>query len=202
MSTTPQATAAKSPLDAAQKIVAELQGMTADHQSLALKFAMETLGLQSPPAYPQPLHAPPPASRNLATPQTHSLGGHSTDIRSFTLLKEPKTDTQFAAVVAYFYQFEAPPDQRKDVIDRETMKHSARLANRKQPPDWRFTLQNARNAGYLESAGDGNYRLSPVGENLVAITLPGNATASVGKKKKSKRKTARKLVAKKAKRSE
>ncbi|HSZ56672.1 MAG TPA: hypothetical protein VK797_13475 [Tepidisphaeraceae bacterium] len=118
------------------------------------------------------------------------------------MLKEPKTDTQFAAVVAYFYQFEAPPDQRKDVIDRETMKHSARLANRKQPPDWRFTLQNARNAGYLESAGDGNYRLSPVGENLVAITLPGNATASVGKKKKSKRKTARKLVAKKAKRSE
>jgi hypothetical protein len=34
----------------AQKIVAELNGMTSEHQSLALKFAIETLGLQLPAA--------------------------------------------------------------------------------------------------------------------------------------------------------
>ena len=34
----------KSPLDAAQKIVTELAGMTPDRQSLAIKFAIETLG--------------------------------------------------------------------------------------------------------------------------------------------------------------
>jgi hypothetical protein len=36
----------KTPLDAAQKIVAELQGMTPEQQTLALKFSLETLGLQ------------------------------------------------------------------------------------------------------------------------------------------------------------
>ena len=42
----PSDSGAKTPLDAAQKIVAELTGMASEHQSLALKFAIETLGLQ------------------------------------------------------------------------------------------------------------------------------------------------------------
>ncbi len=46
----PSASSVKSPLDAAQKIVAELTGMTSEHQSLALKFAIETLGLKLPAA--------------------------------------------------------------------------------------------------------------------------------------------------------
>lgn len=107
-------------------------------------------------------------------------------------MKAPKSDQQFAAVVAYFYQFEAPSNQRKEAIDVETMKNAARLAARKQPPNWRFTLANAKNAGYLDSAGNGNYKLSSVGENLVAINLPGNAAsaprAAAGGKKKKKAK--------------
>jgi hypothetical protein len=197
VSTNPPATTAKSPLDAAQKIVAELTDMTPDYQSLALKFAMETLGLQLPSPNAQPAHVlPPTAHHPPATPPTHGGGGHSTDIKSFTTSKAPKSDQQFAAVVAYFYQFEAPPDQRKDMIDVETMKQAARLAGRKQAPQWRFTLQNAKTAGYLDGAGDGNYKLSPVGENLVAITLPGNAIAPLGGKKKSKAKSTQKKVKK------
>src|ERR1700761_8448708 len=93
----------KSPLDAAQKIVTELAGMTPDRQSLAIKFAIETLGLKlptAPTAPAAPAHSPPVVSRE-GNPD------HSTDIRSFTAMKAPKSDRQFTAVVAYFYQFEA-----------------------------------------------------------------------------------------------
>jgi hypothetical protein len=101
----------KTPLDAAQKIVAELTGMTSEHQSLALKFTIETLGLKlpatlSPTAIP-PAHAPQPTPPHATTNVDHSA-----NIRSFTAMKSPKSDQQFTAVVAYFYQFESKQDER------------------------------------------------------------------------------------------
>lgn len=177
---------AKTPLDAAQKIVAELAGMTPEHQRLALKFSMETLGLQLPAASPsavaQKIH-PSPSSQSQTTNQ-------SMDIRSFTAMKAPKSDQQFTAVVAYFYQFEARPEDRKEIIDADVMKEAARLAGRPQVARWAMTLTNAKNAGYLDAAGNGKFKLSSVGENLVAITLPGTGTPGAPgkaiKKKSSK----------------
>src|SRR5262245_17360340 len=133
------ANSVKSPLDAAQKIVAELAGMTSEHQSLALKFAIETLGVQLPTAL-SPAAAPPAHSPQPIPPHAGSSADHSTDIRSFTAMKAPKSDQQFAAVVAYFHQFEARPDKRKDVIDAETMKEAARLAGRPHAARWNMTL--------------------------------------------------------------
>lgn len=191
----PSASNEKNPLDAAQKIVAELTGMTSEHQSLAVKFAVETLGLQLPavlsPAAAPPVHSPPPPHGPTSTE-------HSTDIRSFTAMKAPKSDQQFTAVVAYFYQFEAKPDNRKEEIDKDIMKEAARLAGRPQVERWNMTLTNAKNAGYLDTAGDGKFKLSSVGENLVAITLPdtggagGKSSVSRKPKKKFSKKSAKK----------
>ena len=189
MSENPVTSSTKTPLDAAQKIVAELQGMAPEHQALALKFSIETLGLQLPAtATSHGLTASPAPAPQSPTPPVAGVG-HSTDIKAFTSLKAPKSDQQFAAVVAYFYQFEAPLEQRQEVIDVETLKNAARLAGRKQAPHWKFTLQNAKNAGYLNAAGDGKFKLSSVGENLVAISLPGNAGGSGASGKGRKRRT-------------
>ena len=162
----------KGPLEAAQKIVAELTGMNADHQKLALKFATEALGLPLPSGPPSAA-APTPQSTQPTSSHAASAD-HSTDIRSFTAMKAPKTDQQFAAIVAYFYQFEAKEDERKEAIDADLMKEAARLAGRRQVSQWINTLNNAKNSGYLDTAGNGKFKLSSVGENLVAITLPGN----------------------------
>lgn len=166
----------KGPLEAAQTIVAELTGMTSEHQSLAIKFACETLGIQSAATVSQ---IPPPI---ISSPVQGT--DHSTDIRSFTAMKAPKSDQQFTAVVAYFYQFEAKPEDRKDTIDAEIMREAARLAGRPQVERWNMTLTNAKNAGYLDAAGDGKFKLSSVGENLVAITLPNNSGPVHGKSSK------------------
>jgi hypothetical protein len=195
----PSESSKRTPLDAAQKIVAELVGMTADHQSLALKFAIETLGLQLPVA----LASAPALSSYSAQPvQTAAASGagHSSDIKSFTAMKAPGSDRQFAAVVAYFYQFEAKPDDRKESINAEIMKDAARLAGWPQVARWAMTLTNAKNAGYLDAVGSGKFRLSSVGENLVAITLPGDGSAIRGKggntNKKSKKRAPKKKSSK------
>jgi hypothetical protein len=197
MSSAP-ANSSKSPLDAAQKIVAELTDMIPEHQSLALKFAMETLGLHLPSAM-SPATMPSGFSPQQEPQHMANNADHSTDIRSFTAMKAPKSDQQFTAVIAYFFQFKSRLDERKDVIDADIMKEAARLAGRPQVARWNMTLTNAKNAGYLDGAGNGKYKLSSVGENLVAITLPGNGGGSGGTNgasKKPKKKSSKKIAKK------
>lgn len=199
--TAPITAETKSPLDAALKIVAELQGMTSENQSLALQFAMQTLRLTPPSPHPTP--APAPAHTHAPhIPPAAATPGQPTDIKSFTTAKAPKSDQQFTAVVAYFYLFEAKQSERKEAVDAEVMKEAARLAGWPQVKRWAMTLNNAKNAGYLDPAGEGKFKLSSVGENLVAITLPGNGAAGgengggsgrkATKKKASAKKTGKK----------
>ncbi len=185
------ASSTKSPLDAAQKIVAELTGMIPEQQALALKFATETLELAVHAAISAVTKAPV-QSPQLSPLHVVSGAGHSPDIKSFTSMKAPKSDQQFAAVVAYFYQFESKAEERTDAIDAEVMRNAARLVNRPQAPQWTMTLNNAKNAGYLDTAGSGKFKLSSVGENLVAITLPSNGGTALSNSNTSKKKPKKK----------
>lgn len=193
MSTTPGSSGTKTPLAAAQKIVTELDGMPKDDQALALKFAMESLKLQMPIAQAQVSHTPVHSTQTapLISPVAHT---QSKDIKSFTTAKAPKSDQQFTAVVAYYYQFEAPGEQRKDSVDAATMREAARMAGRRQVNDWSITLSNAMRSGYLDKGDRGAFKLNAVGENLVAITLPDNSAPGNGggsRKKPAKKKQAK-----------
>lgn len=195
----PQPQSASNHFDAARIIVETLKGLDKTAQGLAMRFASETLGLQVPA-----LQGPSaPGSGALVPPS--SLGGalaHSTDIKQFTDARKPRTDQQFAAVVAYFYRFEAPDAQKKETIDADALQEAARLASRKRPSNPGMTLVNAKNAGYLDPVEKGKFKISAVGENLVAMTLPGNnedsSTKRGGGKKKAAKKKARSKKAGKA----
>lgn len=107
----------------------------------------------------------------------------TTDIRSFVENKKPKTDQHFAAVVAYFYRFVAPEQQKKPAINGEDLLEACRLTGRKRPPRPATTLNNAFKFGLLER-GDtgGSYSINSVGENLVAMAMPAdgpNSTATL-----------------------
>jgi hypothetical protein len=170
--------------DAAKLIVETLKGLDQQKQVQAIRFASEALGLSGLSTVQSPSVA---ASQ---TPKAEPI--HSMDIRQFTDLKAPKSDQQFAAVVAYFYRFEAPETQRKESIDAATLQEAARLANRNRPPRPGMTLNNAKNAGYLDSDSSGKFTISTVGENLVAVTLPGNTgetAAQRGARRTTKKKT-------------
>jgi hypothetical protein len=43
------------------------------------------------------------------------------DIKSFVTAKNPRSDVQFAATVAYYFQFEAPQSERKSAINKDDL---------------------------------------------------------------------------------
>ncbi len=159
--------------DAAKAIVTSLTGLDKQAQQQAIKFASESLGLGTV--------TPPTSSTTVAAtpaiiPNQQNSAKQPTDIRQFTDSKSPKSDQQFAAVAAYYYRFVAPENERHETINVEELKNAAREAGRRVPS--KFVLNNAKNSGFVNSVGNGNYKLTTVGENLVAMTLPGNGSGT------------------------
>ena len=115
-----------------------------------------------------------------------------TDIRTFFEAKKPSSDVEAAAAAAYFYTYAAPEKDRRETIDAGLLQDAFRLAKHPLPARTIFTLNNARNAGYLDSAGEGQYRLNAVGYNLVEHALGGEGGSErVRRKPKPKTKKLR-----------
>lgn len=121
-------------------------------------------------------------------------GKQAVSIREFVTQKNPRSDNQFAATVAYYYRFEAPESDRKDAVGAADLQEACRQAGRSRLGDSGKTLRNAHDVGLLDKANEaGTYKINTVGENLVAMTLPGGADRNVevkhGRSSSSNRKT-------------
>lgn len=134
--------------------------------------------------------------------QRQTRGKHSQDIKTFITAKNPGSDVQFAATVAYFYRFEAEPSSRKDAITADDLRDACRkVGGRQRLTNPGQTLRNAHNLGLLDRTDTpGVFSVNTVGENLVAMTLPSStAEGTSAKKKKLVKKTKQKRLRKKAK---
>lgn len=122
------------------------------------------------------------------------------DIKTFIAAKKPGRDIQFAAAVAYYYRFEAPAAERKEVINKDDLQEATRKAGRERFGNPQQTLNNAHTLGLLDRGSEkGTFTINSVGENLVAMTLPGDGTPnSKPQRKKRAPKKAVKTEAKKA----
>lgn len=197
--------AQKDDLEAVRAVVAAIEGFTPDDQERIIRWAREKVSLPVwPPSVPPPTNqgaAIQSASPATSTPSASVKAG-TKDLRTFVAEKKPKSDVQFAAAVAYYYRFEAPEEQRKNEIVADDLAEACRLANRERLRKPLQTLANARNLGLLDSPRRGAFAINAVGENLVAMTLPGNGDggALVPKRKPERRgakKEAKKTSAKK-----
>ena len=157
----------------------QLKGIEKERQQRILRWVAESLNLVLgiAPAFDQRAGAmgASPGGAQISHGDTHAPHRHArpADIKTFVDSKRPKSDVQFAAVVAYYYRFEAPVESRKDSLDAQALQEAARLAGRRRPPKPLATLNNAKSLGYLDSSERGQFRINSVGENLVAMTLPG-----------------------------
>jgi hypothetical protein len=190
-------------LEAVRTIANALEGFNPEDQERIVRWAREKIGLA--PA-PQVLSSPqltPRDTLQIATqitgPTTESVvQGSTKDLKSFVNAKKPKSDVQFAAAVAYYYNFEAPPEQKKGEIDSDILQNACRLAGRERFKDPRKTLNNAKTLGMLDSGSEaGKFAINTVGENLVAMALPGGDTPPRNKKPKVKSKRQNKTANKK-----
>lgn len=145
-----------------------------DEQQCILRWAAEKLGLTQVQV---PAPAEPPTAGSVIQPEAPKPAG-PVDVKSFVEQKRPKNDSQFAAVVAYFYRFESP--EKKDSITKAAFLDACRKAKYPRPPSPGQTLRNAVNAGLLDKVQRGEFSINSVGENLVAVTLPGDGAPPVG----------------------
>ena len=169
---------AKTPddLQAVRDIVEALQAFASEDRERIVRWAREKLGMSTggvgaPGAQrdsARPLVSAPLPAGSAATPPTSGA-----DIKSFVSQKSPGGDTQFAATVAYYYQFVAPEGTRKTSVGKEELVDACRKVDRKRPAKPAQVLVNAYHEGLLDRAEKGQYKLNSVGENLVAMVLPG-----------------------------
>jgi len=178
-------------IEAIKTIIAALRPLEPATRENVLGFVLKQLNIelpigsegseQSPEKIFHPGAPPPPT-------------GGVTDIRSLGEEKRPKTVNEKVAVVAYYLRNLAPPEQRRDYItaaDIEPYFTEAGFLHPTGPAN--MTLANAKNAGYLNALGSGQYRLNPVGHNLVAHRLPaGEAASKKGAKPQRRKKPTKK----------
>ena len=147
-----------------------------------IRWAREKLGMAgnatpsiTPVAVPGSVAAAVPADAPHAA--TAVGPGGAQDIRSFMTFKNPKTEAQLVATVAYYYRFMSPPHERKETITGADVVEACRQADRKRPVrEGKQAMINAFTAGVVDRVDGGKYKLNTVGENLVAVVL-GNGTA-------------------------
>ncbi len=186
---------------AAEEIKGILHDRQKAEQERIMRWVNESLGLSVIPTGVGP-HIPSAPPSSSTAPSTHSEGRVSSphesirqkDIKMFVDEKQPKTDMQFAAVVAYYHRFEAAEPNRKGTITAEDLQEGTRLAVRSRFKAPHSTLNNAVKQGYFDRAGRGEFKLNAVGENLVAMALPvasedANGTISRRPQRKQSRKS-------------
>jgi hypothetical protein len=150
-------------------------------QQRIIRWSLEKSGLQV-----APLAAPEGRTVNESN-DTQFQARHpndGTDIKSFITQKSPSSDNQFAAAVAYYYSFEAPAAEKKGSISAADLTDACRMVGRARLGDPAKTLGNAMSMGYLDKIDRGTYKLNTVGENLVAMTLPGGSGDSAPRARK------------------
>lgn len=181
--------------DAAKAISELLKDMEKERQQRVLRWVAESLDivLHVRPGAPHDITAgTTSAEASVSSLPTYPIDGRPIDVKSFVESKSPKNDIQFATAIAYYYRFEAPVDDRLEAISAEVLQNSTRLAGHARFAKPLMTLNNAKKQGYLDAADRGFFKINSVGENLVAMTLPGS---TIGTKPKSKPKVTQRAKA-------
>jgi hypothetical protein len=190
----------KDDLEAVRIVADALEGFDPNDQERIIRWAREKIGLsvalvspQVAPSFsaPAPGSAPPPAI-------PPSPPANAKDLKTFFIEKKPKNDVQFAATVAYYYRFEAPEDLRRTEINGDDLQEACRLVERERFKNPDQTVRNAHKLGLLDKGEQPSFfSINSVGENLVAVALPGDGSgAPRTKKKKANKRGQQKKAAK------
>lgn len=141
---------------------AEIEVHGAQEGVVAIVEALsEVLAGRSSQRKPEPDQAPVPTLAHV----------RHVDARAFFQQKAPSSQVEAIAAAAYYISELAPFDMRSETIDAVKALEVFRQAKYPLPKRTPQSLVNTQNAGYLKRVGPGEYKLTPVGFNLVEHTL-------------------------------
>src|ERR1700721_1797551 len=114
--------------DAFRVVMKALENFSPEDQQRILHWAAEKLGLSTSPIVRGTSSVIQDLAQSRETGASSQSHSGKTNIKSFVELKKPKNDKQFAAVVAYYYKFDAPEGEQKDAITKEDLMDACRKA--------------------------------------------------------------------------
>jgi hypothetical protein len=171
-------------------IMTALQPLTAQERSRVLEYVLKRLQMSAV--------RPPSAVAEAPSSAPSAQGAERVvDIRSLREEKQPRSANEMAALVAYYVSELAPTGERRDTVSTETLRRYFKMAGFRLPQDLRYTLANAAAAGYLDNVSRGEYRLNPVGYNLIVHGLPRGAGKGSEPRKTARRPASRKATRRK-----
>ena len=176
-------------LEAISSIIDLLKPLDAIERSRVLEYVLKRLDMQT-------VHALSAAdlavgAPELGTPRLSTV----TDIRTLTAEKQPRSANEMVALIAYYLSELAPEGEARPTINVDAVRKYFKLAGFPMPRAPHVALPNSAAAGYLENVSRGEYRLNPVGYNLIVHGLPrssspvpgGVARRTVHKRKRSRK---------------
>jgi hypothetical protein len=172
---------------AIKTVLGALEPLSTDVRNGVLEYVLKRLNIQLHSAVSIQGSAAVTSSPSSAP----SVSGEQVHIEVLKDAKKPRSVNEMAALVAYYLAEIAPPSERKATVSVDDIKRYFKIGRYPLPHQPRNTLLNAKNSGYFDSVGNGEFRLNPVGYNLVAYAMPRGSAAATARKK-SKRKSVRK----------
>jgi hypothetical protein len=155
-----------SEIQAIKTLLAALEPLKPSVRQSVLDYVMKRLGIEQKEFRTRP--------ESQVLPPGEPLKQSKTEIRIQDLVseKKPRNAVEMATLVAYYLSHRAPEGVRKSTISTKDIETYFKIGDFKLPTQPRFTLPNAKAAGYLDAVGEGAYKLNPVGYNLVVHSMP------------------------------
>ena len=176
-------------IEAIRCVLAALQPLSKNARASVLEYVTKRLSIASTLSTPPAEEIPPPP---LTTYQQGESSKETLHIKEFKEQKKPRSANEMAAVVAYYLENIASPDKRKSTVNHKDIETYFKIAQFPLPKRLRVTLANARNAGYFDLSGNGEFKLNAVGHNLVVHSMPRGSAASTAKRATRRKKTTKK----------
>lgn len=173
-------------LEAIGSIIGLLSPLDEGERSRVLEYVLRRLQMAT--IHPPTVPAGPVVEVPGASPSRSVI-----DIRSLTAEKQPRSSNEMVALVAYYVSELAPQGELSDTVNLATIRRYFKMAGFPLPKIFRNVLVNAAAAGYLESASRGEYKLNPVGYNLVVHGLPRSGSPGPTSITRKARKRARRV---------
>jgi len=171
-------------IGALQAVLSALSPLDEETRRLILGYVQQRFGVsqvQTPSATP---------STASLTP-VEAVAEQFTDIRTLKEKKRPANAVDMAVLVAYYLAEIAPDSERRETIGTDEVTRYFQQADYRSSGQPRVILHRAKNAGYLDSAERGQYKLNPVGRNLAIQGLPRVESVATRSKPAAKRRKAR-----------
>ena len=177
--------AIKAVLDALEPLTSEARVSVLDYAIKCLQIDLEPVQ-KSDASRTWPASADPPPIKAKTAADLQTVPVHIKDLKE---KKKPRSANEMAALVGYYLANEAVPTDRKENISEKNINTYFKIAEFPLPEKSRFTLSNAKAAGYLDAIGNGEYKLNAVGHNLIVHSMPrGKGGKAVPRRKAAKKK--------------